>query len=379
MFNDQTGTRSREAAHTKPFQESDVLNALRVVMDPDLQQDIVSLGFVKDLVIEESSISMTLELTTPACPIREEFRDQCRHILLSFPGITRADVKLTAQARAGAAFNSELLARSLGRVRYLVAVASGKGGVAKSTTAVNIAFALAREGARVGILDADIYGPSIPHMTGSGAATPGASGLMQPPEVEGIKIISMGSFVPPGQASIMRGPIVSGIIKQFLTEIDWGELDYLLIDYPPGTGDIQLTLSQVAPISGALIVTTPQEIALLDVRKAVSMFTTLKVPIIGIIETMSYFVCDGCDKKHSIFRGRGGKRLSEELGVPLLAEIPMDPQVADHADHGQPLVNALPGSPAGTAYRDAAGKAAQQLAILEHENQGALAQFTLGW
>ena len=227
-------------------------------------------------------------------------------------------------------------------VHAAIAVASGKGGVGKSTVAVNLAYGLAAMGAKVGILDADIYGPSIVRMTGIAAdevTQDEITGMIVPPQKNGVKVISAAMFVDPKQASILRGPMVSRMVQQFLTSVQWGELDYLIIDYPPGTGDIQLTLSQTAPLHGALIVTTPQEVAMADARKAIGMFTTLNVPILGVAETMSYFICDGCDKKHAIFREGGGLRLAQEYQTELLCQIPIGPEVVLASDNGEPIVD----------------------------------------
>lgn len=353
---------------------------LRSVMDPDLHKDIVSLGFVKEIKVAGAEATITVELTTPACPVKEKLRGEVEQAALSVPGISEVRVHMTAQTRKGQAAISEQASMALGQVRNIVAVASGKGGVGKSTTAVNLAFALAQAGAKVGIMDADIYGPSVQLMTKAEQPTEMVGNLIEPTEVSGIKVISIAMFAQAGQAALMRGPMAAQVIKQFLTQVAWGELDYLLIDYPPGTGDIQLTLSQIAPITGAVVVTTPQEVALLDVRKAVSMFNTLRVPILGVVETMSYFICDGCEKKHHIFRTGGGERLAAEHGVPLLGAIPIDPRVADTGDTGTPIVAAHTDSTVSQAYRDAAGKVAAQLSILNNATGGdALNYFTLEW
>lgn len=271
----------------------------------------------------------------------------------------------------------------LAKVKNLIAVASGKGGVGKSTTAVNLAYALRLTGAKVGLLDADVYGPSIPTMTrineAPGATTTDAGEQLVPPIADGVKVLSMGLF-PQGQsAAILRGPMAGGVVKQFLTQVDWGELDYLIIDFPPGTGDIQLTISQTISITGAVIVTTPQEVALLDVRKAVGMFKTLKVPVLGVIETMSYFICDGCDKRHNIFRHGGGEKLSRELGVTFLGGIPIDQSVAESGDAGVPQVVGSPQSPAALAYTAAATAVARQLTAIAQANSSAPGSLALNW
>lgn len=358
--------------------EDMVRSALSKVIDPDLHKDIVSLGFVKNIKIAGGKVSVSVELTTPACPVKELLKEQCTKAIQELPGVTAVDVNMTAVTRGQ---NQQAVAAgALSGVKNIIAVASGKGGVGKSTSAVNLAYALAAQGSKVGILDADVYGPSVPLMTKVANPTEmTANNEVIPPIVDGIKVISVAMFSSAGKASILRGPMAAQIIKQFMTQIAWGELDYLVIDYPPGTGDIQLTLSQLAPLTGAVIVTTPQEVSLIDVRKAISMFETMKVPVLGVVETMSYFLCDGCDKRHEIFRAGGGKRVADEFGLPILGEIPIESIVAVDADEGNPVVKAHPDSAAAKSYVAAAGATAAQLSILHAQDQGALAQFSLTW
>jgi len=358
--------------------EAAVRAALSQVIDPDLHKDIVTLGFVQDIRITGGAVKVTVELTTPACPVKEELKKQCQTALEKIPGVTSADVTITAKTRGPQLAKPEV-SQSLGRIKNIVAVASGKGGVGKSTSAVNLAYALAKTGALVGILDADVYGPSIPLMTKVGAPEQSRDGMILPPKINGIKMISVSMFGSANKAAILRGPMAGQIIKQFLTQVAWEDLDYLIIDYPPGTGDIQLTLSQAAPITGAVIITTPQEVALIDVRKAINMFATLKVPVLGIIETMSYFVCDGCDKRHEIFRAGGGARLAGETGLALLGEIPIDPRVTVGSDEGKPIVTSDENAPAAQAYMAAAGKTAAQLSILHAQDKGVLDHFSVVW
>lgn len=363
-----------------PLTEAMVKEALSVVHDPDLHKDIVTLGFVRNIVIKGASVSLEVNLTTPACPVKEQLKSQCETELRKIPGVEDVQVTMTATTRASTAGNATIATNpSLAGVRNIIAVASGKGGVAKSTTAVNLAYALAKTGSKVGLLDADVYGPSIPRMVRITKGASGESQTITPPEADGIKVISVAMFAQGDRASILRGPMAGGIIKQFLTQVQWGELDYLIIDYPPGTGDIQLTISQTAPVTGAVIVTTPQEVSLIDVRKAVDMFKTLKVPVLGVIETMSYFVCDGCDKKHFIFRQGGGERLAREYGVALLGQIPIDPAVAVGGDEGKPLIATHPESVAAQAYVEASGNAARQVSILNAKADGAIENFSLEW
>ncbi|HYX33529.1 MAG TPA: Mrp/NBP35 family ATP-binding protein [Oligoflexus sp.] len=268
---------------------------------------------------------------------------------------------------------------ALDQVKHLIAVGSGKGGVGKSTVALNLALALAQEGHKVGIVDADVHGPSLQQMTRAARPTMTDDDLLVPSEYEGVKVMSIGMFAAPGQAQLMRGPMVTQVIRQFLTQVVWGELDYLVIDLPPGTGDIHLTLAQMVPLSGAVLVTTPQEVSLIDVRKAVHMFQTVNVPVLGIVENMSYFICDGCDKKHYIFRSGGGKKLAAEADVPLLAELPLDPRVADSGDAGVAFVVSNPSSAVGQAYLEMAKQVKNQHAKLQRDSDGAMGYFLLEW
>jgi ATP-binding protein involved in chromosome partitioning len=359
--------------------EALVREALSVVQDPDLHRDIVSLGFVREIAIKGDSIAVEVNLTTPACPVKEQLKAQCEDALRKLPGVNHVDVKMTATTRGAKVSEAAAVTPALAKVRNIIAVASGKGGVGKSTTAVNLAYALQRLGGRVGLLDADIYGPSIPRMVKISATAAQQGNIVVPPDADGIKVISMGMFTSAGQAAILRGPMAAQIIKQFLTQVEWGELDYLIIDYPPGTGDIQLTISQTAPVTGAVIVTTPQEVSLIDVRKAIGMFKTMKVPVLGVIETMSWFTCDNCDKKHHIFRSGGGERLARENGIAFLGGIPIDPQVAVGGDEGVPAVTGQAASEAARAYVAAAQQTAAQLSILNAQQNGALNQFALEW
>ncbi len=365
---------------SKEITVEQIHTALKEVIDPDLGQDIVTLGFVRNPKIEKNNISVEINLTTPACPVKEQLKSQCETALHNIPGVDQVSVVMTATTRKAERDAASTVHPALAQVKHIIAVASGKGGVGKSTSTVNLAFALAQTGAKVGILDADVYGPSLPKMVKitKGAEQNGTT-MIVPPEAHGIKILSAGMFADAGQAAILRGPMAGNLLKQFLTQVQWGELDYLLIDYPPGTGDIQLTISQTVSLSGAVIITTPQDVALLDVRKAVSMFKTLKVPVLGVIETMSYFVCDGCDKKHFIFRSGGGEKLAREFGVSYLASIPIDPSVAVASDEGEPTTHRSPDSEVSKAYRAAAGATAGQLSILAAASSSKLGQFSLEW
>jgi ATP-binding protein involved in chromosome partitioning len=339
-----------------------VLDALRGVRDPDLHRDIVDLGFVKDLRIDGGKVAFTIELTTPACPVREQMEGQARQLVAALPGVGDVQVRMTAQVRAGAGGGT---VAEIAGVKNMVAVASGKGGVGKSTVAVNLALALQQDGARVGLLDADIYGPSIPIMLGTHAAPPGMQdNRLLPVERLGLKLMSIGFLAGPEAPVVWRGPMVHKMVSQFLSAVVWGELDYLVVDLPPGTGDAQLTLTQAAPLSGAVIVTTPQDVALEDVYRGIRMFEQVKVPILGIVENMSFFACAHCGHREEIFAHGGGRRAAEKYGVPFLGEIPILPAIRAAGDRGVPIVAAEPQSPAAEAFRAVARGAAAQLSTL---------------
>jgi len=356
--------------------EQAVIEALRPIQDPDLRRSIVDLAFVQNIVIAGGRVAFDLVLTTPACPVREQLQAACERALAALPGVKEVAVALKAETRGAPLAGRKVLET----VRNIVAIASGKGGVAKSTTAVNVAVALAQSGARVGLLDADIYGPSVPMMLEvEEEPKMSADGVIRPALALALKVMSIGFFIPPGRAAILRGPMASGYVTQFLGNVEWGELDYLIVDYPPGTGDIQLTLSQQAAVTAAVICTTPQDISLIDVRKAIAMFETTKVPRLGVVETMSYFVCDGCGKQHALLGEGGGQRIAAEAGLPLLGQIPIDPRVVSGGDRGRPIVVEWPDSPAAEAYRSVAGAIAARLSTLHLDQDGALESFSLGW
>src|SRR5256886_1777724 len=300
--------------------EQEVLDALRVVRDPDLHRDIVSLGFVQNMQIEPNgAVAFNVNLTTPACPVKDDLRDQARMAVANLPWVTDVQVKMTAVTAVarGQGTSTPLIPR----VKNVVAVASGKGGVGKSTTSVNLAVALSQTGARVGLMDADIYGPNVPLMMGikTKPDVRGAQGAIEPVVRFGIKLVSIGFFLDENKPVIWRGPMVHGAIQQFLRDFDWGDLDYLVVDLPPGTGDASLSLSQLIPLSGVVIVTTPQDVALQDVAKGMAMFKRLEVPVLGVVENMSYFICPGCQDRHEIFGKAGGERIAKRFKVPFLA------------------------------------------------------------
>jgi ATP-binding protein involved in chromosome partitioning len=340
--------------------QEQVLTALRTVQDPDLHKDIVSLGFVKEVKISGGEVDFTIELTTPACPVKDEMKAEAEGKVLALPGVTAARARMTADVRVRGGFSRQ----AIPGIRNIVAVGAGKGGVGKSTTAVNLALALARKGARVGLMDADVYGPNIPQMLGVDAPPEVSEDRkMVPPEAHGIKVISMGMLVPADQPVIWRGPMLHGAVQQFMRDVLWGELDYLIVDLPPGTGDVSLTMSQSVPVAGAVVVTTPQGVSVADVRKAVAMFRQLNIPVLGVVENMSYFVCGHCQERTDIFGHGGGERMAEDLKIPFLGEVPIDTRVRTGGDEGKPIVFAAPEAPAALAFQEIAGKVAAQISI----------------
>jgi ATP-binding protein involved in chromosome partitioning len=344
--------------------ESGILEALRTVIDPDFNKDIVSLGFVKDVRVEGRRASFRIVLTTPACPVRERFQKQAEEAVRSaFPDLEAVEVTMDAVVPAGA--KTPLFENLIPQVRNPIAVASGKGGVGKSTVAANLAVALALTGARVGLLDADIYGPSMGVMLGvtQSPVIDEEKKKMLPILVHGVYVISLGFLLDPDTPVIWRGPMVMKALEQLLKDVEWPELDYMIVDLPPGTGDAQLTLTQKVPLSGAVIVTTPNEVALIDARKGLAMFQKVNVPVLGIVENMSWFVCPHCQGVSDIFSRGGGERTAREMGVPFLGEIPLDPSVRKAGDTGTPVVLAAPESPVAQAFRDLAGRTAQQASI----------------
>jgi ATP-binding protein involved in chromosome partitioning len=340
--------------------EEQVLSALRAVQDPDLHKDIVTLGFVKDVRIDGGEVDFTIELTTPACPVKDDLKAQAEGKVSAIAGVTAARAKMTANVSTRGGFGRQ----GIPGIRNIVAVGAGKGGVGKTTTAVNLAVGLAQKGARVGLLDGDVYGPNVPQMLGITAApeVAGERGI-KPPEAFGIKVISMGMLVPPDQPIIWRGPMLHGAVQQFMNDVQWGELDYLVVDLPPGTGDVALSMAQSVPMAGAVVVTTPQGVAVSDVRKAVGMFRQLNIPVLGVIENMSYFICSHCSERTEIFGTGGGRQMGEDLGIPFLGEVPIDTRVRSGGDEGRPIVDAEPDAPAAKAFLDLSSRVAAQISI----------------
>lgn len=357
---------------TPPVSEAQILDALRPIVDPDFNKSIVDLGFIKNVEIDGSRVSFGIELTTPACPIKDEFEREGRERVGALEGVSDVQVTMSANTRQAASAVKEKVV--LPGVCNVVAVASGKGGVGKSTVALNLALSLKRTGARVGLMDADVYGPSLPLLTGvSGQPSTTSNQRIIPLEGYGLKLMSMGFFLDDNSPVIWRGPMVHGLIKQFLTDVAWGELDYLVIDLPPGTGDAALTLTQIAPLSGAVIVTTANDLSLIDARKGLQMFNKVNVPILGIVENMSYFSPPELpDKKYYLFGKDGGKRVAEELGVPFLGEVPIDSRMASYSDRGEPVVVVSPDSDSSHAFGEISGMVARKLSVLAASEPAAL-------
>lgn len=346
-----------------------ILNALKNVIDPDLRKDIVTLGFIKDLKIEGKDVSFKIELTTPACPVKDQFKSAAISAIKSvMPDVGEINIEMTSNVRKAPQPN---LNNILTTVKNTIAVASGKGGVGKSTVAVNLAVALAQDGANVGLIDSDVYGPSIPLMMGIDKRPEIKNKKLIPLIAHNVKVMSIGFLINPMEAVIWRGPMASGAVRQFMTDVDWGELDYLIFDLPPGTGDIQLTLVQTIPLSGAVIVTTPQDISLADARKGYVMFEKLNVPVLGIIENMSYYLCPSCGHREEIFAYGGGKKESEKLGTNFLGEIPIDTNIRVGGDVGIPIVVSKPESAQAISIKNIARNMVAQLSINSFNLQSA--------
>jgi len=340
--------------------EAVVMDALRTVQEPELGGDLVTRNMVRDLVIDGADVAFTIELTTPACPLKDQIEDEVRRALTPL-GVERVSVGWAATVRRATPRSQEQLVPG---VKNVIAVASGKGGVGKSTVSVNLAVALARAGASVGLLDADITGPNIPMMLGvEGQPTSSAANKIVPLERHGVKVISIQFFVPEGQPIVWRGPLVGGAIQQFLRDVEWGDLDYLVVDLPPGTSDAQLTLAQSVPLGGAVLVTTPQEVALSDVGKALAMFKRLSVPILGLVENMTAFACPHCGELTEIFGRGGGERFCQTHGLDFLGGVPLDVTVRQGGDVGVPAVAQREPGPAARALTSVAGAVAARMSV----------------
>jgi ATP-binding protein involved in chromosome partitioning len=340
--------------------EAAVLDALRAVQDPDSRKDIVSLGLVRDLEIGDGEVSFTLAFTNQPPAAKVALHSGASRAVSQLPGVKRVQVKMGSAAQPARASHAPAPggpgagAEFIPEVKHTIAVSSGKGGVGKSTVAVNLALALKRTGVRVGLVDVDVYGPDVPLMMGARERPGMFDNKIVPVEAHGIKIMSIGLLVSEREALVWRGPMIHSAVQQFLRDVNWGALDYLVFDMPPGTGDAQLSLSQIIPLTGVVMVTTPQDVALLDVRKALAMFRKLNVPILGVVENMSHFVAPDTGRTYHIFGQGGGQRVAEEFGVPLLGQIPLEMEIREGGDAGLPIVVARPDSAQAAAFRQLA-------------------------
>lgn len=341
--------------------QEQVLQALRQVQDPDLKRDVVSLNMIKDLAIQDGKVAFRLVLTTPACPMKTQMENAAREAVAALPGVSEVSVRMDSEVPKGFQLAGK---QSVPGVKNVIASSSGKGGVGKSTVAVNTALALAEAGAHVGIVDCDVFGPNIPMMMGVQGLPPSTGDKIKPAHSYGVKVMSIGFLVPEEKPIIWRGPMVSGLIKQFIYDVDWGELDYLIVDLPPGTGDAQLTLAQIVPMTGAIVTVTPQPVAVHDAVKGMLMFKQLEVPILGIVENMSYFVCPcGCNHRTDIFGHGGARKIAEEYEVRFLGEVPIDADIRTGGDQGQPIMIGKPTSAQAEAFRQVASQVASQVSI----------------
>jgi len=334
-----------------------ILNALRTVIDPDLKRDIVSLGFVKDIRVCDGKVAFKIELTTPACPVKDELREQSKNAVLALEGVSDVAIEMSAAVR-----QSTRAEDLLPGVKNVIAVASGKGGVGKSTVAVNLSVALAKTGAEVGLMDADVYGPTVPLLMGCANEKPSVeSGKIIPIERYNIKMMSLGFLLEEGQAVLWRGPMVAGTVKQLLGDVAWGGLDYLIVDLPPGTGDAPMSLAQLVPLTGVVIVATPQDVAANIASKSVALFERLKTPILGVIENMSSFVCPKCGAETKIFKGLSGEELAKQFKVPFLGSIPLDPLISESSDEGVPSIIAHPSRTQAKIFHEITGRLAAEV------------------
>lgn len=341
--------------------EKAVLDALSTIKDPDLGKDIVSLNFIKDLKVEDGVASFTIELTTPACPVKKEMEQWAHDAVSKVEGIRDVQIQMTAAVTKGATAEGK---QAIEGVKNIVAVGSGKGGVGKTSVTVNLAIALAQKGAKVGLLDADIYGPNVPLMMGIEGQPHAIEDRIQTLSNYDVRVMSMGFLTNNDDTPLIwRGPMLHSVIQQFLRQVDWGELDYLLIDLPPGTGDVQLSITQTVPLMGAVIVSTPQDVALQDARKAILMFRQVNVEVLGIVENMSYFQCPKCGEQTHVFSHGGGATTAESFSVPFLGEVPLAVDLREGGDVGKPVVASNPDSPCASAFVQIAEKVAAQVSI----------------
>jgi ATP-binding protein involved in chromosome partitioning len=348
-----------------PVTSAAVLDALRGVRDPDLHKDIVSLGFVKNLAIDGGRVSLVIELTTPACPVKDQMRDQAHALVSALPGVAAVEIEMTAAVRAAPV--AEGPRAPVPGVKNVIAVGAGKGGVGKTTVAVNLAIALAKMGGRVGILDGDIYGPNVPIMLGLDTQlVADEQGRIIPAEAYGIQVVSMGFMTNDDSAVIWRGPMLHGAVQQFFRQVAWDDVDYLIVDMPPGTGDVALSLSQSVAVSGAIVVTTPQQVSLADTRRAIRMYQKLNIRPLGLIENMSHFACPSCGTETDLFGRGAGEALAADMSVPFLGRLPIYRPIRVGGDTGRPIVVTEPDSVAAKAFRHAAEQAAAQVSIASY-------------
>jgi ATP-binding protein involved in chromosome partitioning len=340
--------------------EPRVLDALRAVRDPDLHKDIVTLGFVRGLRIEGGHVSFTIELTTPACPVKDLMREQARTAVAALPGVSAVDIEMTASVRTAGADPGRT---PVDGVKNIIAVGAGKGGVGKTTVAVNLAVALASRGSRVAVVDGDMYGPNVPIMLGLKTRLETDGEKIVPAERYGLQVVSMGFLTEDDAPVIWRGPMLHGAIQQFFRGVRWRSIDYLIVDMPPGTGDVALSLSQTVPVAGAVLVTTPQAVSVADTRRAIQMYRKLNIPALGLIENMSHFQCPGCGREADIFGKGGGEALAGELSVPFLGRVPIYEPMRAGSDAGVPIVIGEPESAPALALVAAAERVAQQVSI----------------
>ncbi|MEM9945188.1 MAG: Mrp/NBP35 family ATP-binding protein [Cyanobacteria bacterium P01_D01_bin.36] len=350
----------------KTLDSESVLEVLKPVQDPELQKSLVALNMIRNVEVDGGNVSFTLVLTTPACPLREFIKEDCEKAVRTLPGVESVEIEITAETPQQKALPDRT---GIDGVKNILAVTSGKGGVGKSTVAINLAVALAKTGATVGLIDADIYGPNAPIMMGLNEANvtvrdEDGQQVLEPAFNHGVKMVSMGFLIDRDQPVVWRGPMLNGVIRQFLYQVQWGELDYMVVDMPPGTGDAQLTLAQAVPLAGAVIVTTPQAVAVSDARRGLKMFEQLNVPILGLVENMSYFIPpDMPDKQYAIFGDGGGEKASAELGVDLIGKVPMEMPVREGGDKGLPIVLAAPESASAKALMTIAQKTAAKISV----------------
>jgi ATP-binding protein involved in chromosome partitioning len=342
----------------KPTKEL-ILAALGTVMEPELHQDLVTLNMIRDIEINDGQVGVVVMLTTPACPLKGKIENDVRNAIMQVPGVEKVNVKLDADVTA----DERIFGRLQLPIKNIVAIASGKGGVGKTTVAVNLAIALAQMGAKVGILDADIYGPNVPQMFGVERMPNPTNQKLNPAHAYGVQIMSMGFMLKPGQAALWRGPMLHSAIRQMFTDVNWQPVDYMIVDMPPGTGDAQLSLAQSVPLTGGVVVSTPQDVALADARRGLAAFEQLNVPVLGVIENMAYFIAPDTGQRYEIFGYGGAERAAEELKAPFLGRLPLDQRVREGGDVGQPIVAVEPDSEIAEAFREIARQLAAQVSM----------------